>query len=285
MTMQALPFPLHKRPERGVISVSGADAPGFLQGLLTSDVEALAPGRAAYAALLQPQGKILFDFFVLNCDGRYFIDCSAAQKADLIKRLTFYKLRARVDIDDLGSHEIGVSFARPSRDNVFADPRTALLGFRIIASKGQLPPADSDRYRLGRIRLGIGDSDEDIGSGKLFPHEANLDQIGGVSFTKGCFVGQEVVSRMEHRGTARSRILPVHVGGGVPAKGSEIKAGEATIGTMLSSEGEDGLALIRLDRLKEAVEDGRALLTEGREVHARKPQWARFEVATMAEAE
>jgi folate-binding protein YgfZ len=284
MTMQALPFPLHKRTERGVIAVAGTDAPGFLQGLLTADIEALAPGEAAYAALLQPQGKILFDIFALNAGARYLIDCSAAQMADLIKRLMFYKLRARVEIGDLADHEVGVSFVQPSQGNSFADPRSPLLGFRVIAPAGQLPSADDGRYRFGRIRLGIADSDEDIESGRLFPHEANLDQLGGVSFTKGCFVGQEVVSRMEHRGTARSRILPVNISGGAPAKGAEVKAGDAHIGTVLSADGEDALALIRLDRLKEAAQDGRLLLTDGRGVHVTKPPWAKYEVATMVEA-
>ena len=280
--MQVLPFPLHRRPERAAISLAGADVSGFLQGLLTADVETLAAGEAAYAALLQPQGKILFDFFVLNIGERYLIDCSAAQKPGLIKRLMFYKLRARVDIADLADHGVGVSFTRPSDSLSFVDPRTPLLGWRVIAPAGALPDIDGSRYRLGRIRLGIGDSEEDIGSGKLFPHEANLDQLGGVSFSKGCFVGQEVVSRMEHRGTARSRIVPMSVAGGAPAHGIEVKAGEGTLGTVLSSDGEDALALIRLDRLADAAQERRALLTEGKRVHVRKPQWAKFEVAAAA---
>jgi tRNA-modifying protein YgfZ len=247
--------------------------------VLTADIEGLEPGKAAYAALLQPQGKILFDFFVLDAGERYLIDCSALQKPDLIKRLMFYKLRARVEISDLADHEAGVSFAPPFEQYRFADPRSALLGWRIIAPLGKLPATDDGRYRYGRIRLGIGDSDEDIGSGKLFPHEANLDQLGGASFTKGCFVGQEVVSRMEHRGTARNRILPANIAGGAPPNGTEIKAGEMAIGTILSSDGNDALALLRLDRLKEARDDSRALLTEGRSVRVRKPQWAKFEVA------
>jgi folate-binding protein YgfZ len=283
--MQVLPFPLHKRPERSAISVSGPDAPAFLQGLLTADVDALGRGQAAYAALLQPQGKILFDFFVFNAGERYLIDCSAAQKPDFLKRLMFYKLRARVEISDLADHEVGVSFVQPTEGHDFVDPRSPLLGCRVIAPKGKLPSPDGNRYRFGRIRLGIADSDEDIGSGRLFPHEANLDQLGGVSFTKGCFVGQEVVSRMEHRGTARNRIVPVSIAGEAPPKGMEVKAGDTVIGTLLSTDGQDALALLRLDRLKEAAMSGRALLTEGRSVRVRKPQWAKFEVATAEEDE
>jgi tRNA-modifying protein YgfZ len=278
MTMHAHSFPLHRRPERALIFVAGTDAPEFLQGLLTCDVRPLGPRQASYAALLQPQGKILFDFFLLNDGERYLIDCSAEQKPDLLKRLAFYKLRAKVEIGEAADHEIGVALQKSELGSSFEDPRTLLLGWRVIAPTGILPDASGSAYRLARIALGIADTDEEIGSGKLFPHEANLDQLGGVSFTKGCFIGQEVVSRMQHRGTARSRILPVRILGGSPDKGAEIRAGNSVIGTVLSSDGEDALALIRLDRLKDAVEEGRPLLTEERVVHVRRPEWARFDV-------
>jgi len=280
--MQKLPFTKHKRPERAAIAVSGPDAASFLQGLLTSDVQGLANGQAVYSALLQPQGKILFDFFVLRDEGRFLIDCSAAQKPELLRRFAFYKLHAKITLEDLIDHEIGVAFLKPDEGQAFADPRSPLLGWRTIAAKGGLPAVEDGHYRYGRIRLGVADSDE-IGSGKLFPHEANLDQLGGVSFTKGCFVGQEVVSRMEHRGTARNRILPVDVGGGAPELGSEIKAGEITVGSILSADGRDALALIRLDRLKEAADDRRELLTFAKPVRIRKPPWAKFDVATTAD--
>lgn len=276
--MQRLPFATQKLPSRAVITVSGEDARDFLQNLVTADIEGLKPGEATYAALLQPQGKILFDFFILAQDGRYVIDCSAAQKADLLKRLAFYKLRAKVTIAE-SDEDVGAAPAKPANGAAFTDPRAAQLGARLIAPKGSLPDASDDAYRGGRIRLGLADTDEDIGSGELFPHEANLDQLGGVSFKKGCFIGQEVVSRMEHRGTARNRIVPVYAPKGAPAKGTEIKAGDKLVGTMLSSSGSDGLALIRLDRLKDAVESEIGLLTEGGPVHVRKPAWARFDVA------
>ncbi len=276
--MQRLPFTTQKLTSRAVLTISGGDAPDFLQNLVTADIAGLKRGEATYAALLQPQGKILFDFFILAADGRFVIDCSAAQKADLLKRLAFYRLRAKVTLAE-SDEEVGVTPANPVNGTSFSDPRVAELGARLVAPKGSLPEADGDAYRALRIRLGLADSDEDIGSGELFPHEANLDQLGGVSFKKGCFIGQEVVSRMEHRGTARSRIVPVHVPKGAPVRGTEIKAGDKLIGTLLSSQGSDGLALIRLDRLKDAVESGIGLLTEGGPVHVRKPAWARFDVA------
>jgi folate-binding protein YgfZ len=141
-----------------------------------------------------------------------------------------------------------------------------------------LPDTESQDYRLHRISIGIADTAE-IGSSELFPHEANLDQLNGVSFSKGCYVGQEVVSRMEHRGTARSRICPVHFSRPEAEAGAAIKAGEKVVGTVLATQGADGLALIRLDRLEEAVSAGDELLTHADSVHVRKPAWAKFAVA------
>ena len=275
--MQRLPFATQKLPSRAVITAAGEDARNFLQNLVTADIDELKPGQAVYSALLQPQGKILFDFFLLADNGRYVIDCSAARKADLLKRLAFYKLRAKVTLAD-SDEDVGVALVKPETGLAYTDPRVAQLGARLVAPKGSLPDADGQTYRGGRIRLGLADSDEDIGSGELFPHEANLDQLGAVSFKKGCFIGQEVVSRMEHRGTARSRIVPVYSPESA-AKGSEIKADGKTIGTVLSSAGSDALALIRLDRLKDAVAAGAGLLTEAGPIHVRKPGWARFDVA------
>jgi folate-binding protein YgfZ len=282
--MQKLPFPLHRLAGRAVISVSGPEAQDFLQNLVTADISGLAKGKAAYAALLQPQGKILFDFFIVNLGERYAIDCSAAQRDELLKKLNHYKLRAKVTIA-ASDEDVGVAYMRPDSGIIYADPRAAQLGLRVIAPKGLLPPQSANAYNGARIRLGLGDSDADLGSGELFPHEANLDQLGGVGMSKGCYIGQEVVSRMEHRGTARSRILPVYVPEGPPAKGSEIRANGKAVGTLLSSDGKDALALIRLDRLKDAVEARDPLLTEGRPVHVRKPLWARFEVAMPQEEE
>jgi folate-binding protein YgfZ len=282
--MQRLPFATQKLPSRAVISVAGEGAKDFLQNLVTADIDALNPGEATYSALLQPQGKILFDFFVLAEDGRYAIDCSKTQKAELLKRLTFYKLRAKVNLTD-SDEDVGVAAAKPANGLSYTDPRTAQLGVRLIAGKGSLPESDPEAYRGGRIRLGIADSDEDIGSGELFPHEANLDQLGAVSFKKGCFIGQEVVSRMEHRGTARNRIVPVYSARNAAAKGSTIAAGGKTIGTVLSASDKDALALIRLDRLKDAVEAREGLLTESGPIHVRKPGWARFDVALPKEDE
>jgi folate-binding protein YgfZ len=226
-------------PGRSVLGVTGADAVGFLQGLVTSDVESLAPGAAGYAALLTPQGK----------------------------------LRAKVAV--AARDDLKVVVADEPAAGLFADPRMAALGFRGYVA-GDYPEASA--YEARRIGLGIADSEADIGSGELFPHEANLDQLNGLSFTKGCYVGQEVVSRMEHRGTARSRILPLRLDGTAPAKGTPILAGAKQIGTILSCAGDHALGLVRLDRLADAAQAGDRLLTDSVPVHVIKPAFARFDI-------
>jgi folate-binding protein YgfZ len=276
--MDQLRFPLTRLSGRAVLSLEGPEATGFLQGILTADVQSLNDGQATHTALLTPQGKILFDFFVLKTANGYLIDCSQQQKHELLKRLTFYKLRAKVQISEKPDWGVGVASKEPVVGLRFIDPREASLGWRTIAPQDDLPLGNEAAWRKARITLGLADTDEDVGSGELFPHEANLDQLGGVSFTKGCFVGQEVVSRMQHRGTARKRILPVALAERAEAYRSEIRAGDTVIGMVLSQDGLDGLALVRLDRLADAIAASERLLTNGVEVHVRKPSWAHFEV-------
>ncbi|MFO1122699.1 MAG: folate-binding protein YgfZ [Hyphomicrobiales bacterium] len=268
--MQNIDFAAGTRPDRTAIRIAGPDARHFLQNLLTADIEHLAGGRATYAALLSPQGKILSDLFVTAQDDGFLLDCAIAQKADLLRKLALYRLRAKVTIDELADTAIMVSPAAIA--NGWRDPRLEAMGWRALARPGG---AASTGYDAARISAGLADSVADIGSNQLFPHEANLDQLGGVSFTKGCYVGQEVVSRMEHRGTARSRILPLVLGGPAPPSGSDIRSGDRMIGTLLSSAGMQGLGLIRLDRLAEATTP---LLTDAVTVRVQKPAWARYDV-------
>ena len=245
-------FLMQVRRDRAVLSLEGAETENFLHNLVTADVLGLAEGRGALCgALLTPQGKILFDFFVLKTAEGYLLDCAASQLEELMKRLMFYRLRAKVAIAERKDLEVGVSPERPSGMTAYADPRTSLIGWRVIAEKGKLPTGTG--YDAARIALGLADSDGDIGSGELFPHEANFDQLGAVSFSKGCYIGQEVVSRMEHRATARSRILPVTFDGAAPPRGAAIKSADKIIGSVLSSAGNAALALLRLDRMAEAT--------------------------------
>jgi folate-binding protein YgfZ len=185
----------------------------------------------------------------------------------------FYRLRAKVAIAERKDLEVGVSPERPDGITAYADPRTPLIGWRMIAENGTLPPGTG--YDGPRIALGLADSDGDIGSGELFPHEANFDQLGAVSFSKGCYIGQEVVSRMEHRATARSRILPVTFDGAAPARGTAIKSADRIIGSVLSSAGNSALALLRLDRMAEATQP---LLTDAVRLRVHKPAWIKYNV-------
>ncbi len=266
-------FLMQVRRDRAVLSLEGAEAENFLHNLVTADVLGLAEGEARYAALLTPQGKILFDFFVLKTAEGYLLDCAASQLEELMKRLMFYRLRAKIMIKARPDLEVGVSLSQPAGPAAYADPRSPLMGWRIITEKGTLP--EGSGYESQRITLGLADSDGDMGTGQLFPHEANLDQLGAVSFSKGCYIGQEVVSRMEHRATARSRILPVRFEGAARPRDAEIKSGDKTVGTVLSSSGNMALALIRLDRLDEAKQP---LLTDGVRIHVHKPEWINYDV-------
>ena len=271
--MRDIDFWAGSLPGRAVISVRGPEAGHFLHNLLTADIDHLAEGEATYAALLSPQGKILFDMLVLKAGDGFLIDCAAGQRADLMKRLAMYKLRARVELAARDDLAVGVSPGEVAGS--YRDPRSPEIGWRIIGAPG----AEAEGYDAARIAAGLADSVADLGSGEFFPHEANLDQLGGVNFRKGCYVGQEVVSRMEHRGTARSRILPVTVDGATPPRGTEIRAGEKQVGTVLSSAGQKALALIRLDRLAEATAP---LVADGATVRVQKPAWARYEVPGAA---
>ncbi|MCA3554534.1 MAG: folate-binding protein YgfZ [Aestuariivirga sp.] len=271
--MQNFDFRAGRLPGRSVIAVRGPEAGHFLHNLLTSDIDHLGPGQAAYAALLTPQGKILFDIMVLRDGDGYLIDCAAGQRSDLMKRLAMYRLRAKVEI--AARDELAVGVSPVAAAGGYRDPRSEDIGWRMMGA----PEGEAEGYDAARIAAGLADSEADLGSGEFFPHEANLDQLGGVNFRKGCYVGQEVVSRMEHRGTARSRILPVVVGGAAPHRGTGISSGVKQIGTLLSSSGTRALALIRLDRLAEATAP---LVADGATVTVLKPAWARYEVPGAA---
>jgi hypothetical protein len=266
-------FPLQKLPERAALAVTGADSAAFLHNLVTADMLTLSDGAAAYAALLTPQGKMLFDFFVFKTGDGFLLDHAASQAAALMQRLAIYKLRAAVSISPRADLEVGVSSGFISMPLSYRDPRSSDLGWRCFRKEGTLE--EGAGYHCARIAAGLADTDRDLGSGAFFPHEANLDQFGGVDFDKGCYIGQEVVSRMEHRGTARSRIVPVSASGNLPVKGTAIESGGKQIGTTLSSEGSRGLALLRLDRLAESEAP---LQARGMIIHAHKPSFAKYDV-------
>jgi folate-binding protein YgfZ len=307
--------------DRVVLRVAGEDAASFLQGLLTNDVESLAAGEARYAALLTPQGKILFDFLVLRIASEsgaaFLIDCPAAQAADLAKRLGFYRLRAKVTIADesagfavaafwgeeasgVDNHSVmaglvpaihaalqgptssvseaakawmaGTSPAMTataeskSAGFFFADPRDPRLGVRAILPRVEaagLASASLEAYEAHRIQLGIPKGGVDFAYADIFPHDANLDLLHGVDFEKGCYVGQEVISRMRHRGGARKRIVRLTFSGAALEQGTPVVAGETSVGALGSSVAGRALAMVRLDRIEDAAAAGRPLTAGG----------------------
>ena len=266
-------------PDRGVVKIAGDDARGFLNNLVTSEIEEVAPGAARFGALLTPQGKIMTDFLVTEAPsghgGGLLIDCPRELAQPLATKLGFYKLRAKVTVENL-SDALGVLAVWDGEpglkpDLTFADPRHAALGFRILvpadlaAKTAALIGAelvDVSAYEAHRITLGVPRGGIDFAYGDAFPHEANMDKLSGVDFDKGCYIGQEVVSRMQHRGTARTRIVGVTMDCAAPAAGTEIRAADKPIGTMGSSAPGQGLAMIRTDRATDAL-DADAPFTAG----------------------
>jgi folate-binding protein YgfZ len=266
-------------PDRGVVKVFGEDARNFLGGLVTTDVEQIAPGIGRFGALLTPQGKIVVDFLITEAPdqgGGFLLDCPRALAQALTDKLRFYKLRAKISVENL-SDALGViaawdGEAAAQPDLAFADPRQPSLGLRILAPE-QLAPeiadqigadlVDANVYEAHRIACGVPRGGLDFIYGDAFPHETNMDRLHGVDFDKGCYVGQEVVSRMQHRGTARTRIVRIALDGPAPEAGATILAGDKTVGTMGSTAGALGLALVRTDRVADALEAGLALTAGG----------------------
>ena len=273
---------------RGVLRVRGADARKYLQGLITNDIGKAQGAGAIHAGLLSPQGKVLFDFFVVPGGDGFLIDVAQDKADELLKRLTFYRLRAQVEIAEEPSLIVAAAWRgtprKPEGALIYADPRLLELGFRILVAQGTsaadfgCEPATEEDYHAFRVRQGVPEGGRDYAFGEVFPHEALFDQLNGVDFAKGCYVGQEVVSRMEHRGTARKRIVPVEGEAPLPASGTNIEADGVPIGTLGSVSGASGLALIRLDRAEEALASGKQLNAGGIKIVLRRPAFARFAV-------
>ncbi|MBX4956205.1 CAF17-like 4Fe-4S cluster assembly/insertion protein YgfZ [Rhizobium lentis] len=261
--------------DRSLLSVGGADAQSFLQNLITTDIVSLAPDEARPGALLTPQGKILFDFMVWQDGDGYLIETDADQRDGLLKRLTMYKLRAAITLDPYAEEGVTVSWdddagsARAMRDSRFAKAGVTLS--RLAGRHGDDPPS---LYDALRIRHGIVTSGSDYALQDAFPHDVMMDLNGGLSFKKGCYVGQEVVSRMQHRGTARRRVVTVSAATVLPRAGTEITAGGKPVGTLGSVEGGSGLAIVRIDRAGAAMAEGTPLLAGETPVSLALPQWS-----------
>ena len=273
--------------DRAVLSVSGSDTRGFLQGLITNDVGKLRGGAAIHAALLTPQGKYLFDFLVVRRAEAFRLDCEAEARPALAKRLAMYKLRADVVIDAAIPDTVYAVFGddaeaaarRIEGADIFVDPRHPALGARVVGECGdealeragieQVARADYDALRIAH---GVPDGRRDLVPEKSFLLENGFDELNGVDFEKGCYVGQEVTARMKHRNLVRKRLVPVRIDGAAPEPGTPVWRGEAQVGEIRSSGGNLGLALLRI----EAIEGDDALRAAEARISPEKPDWAVF---------
>ena len=283
-------------PARGLLALTGEDRAKFLQGLVSNDVRLLSDTRAIWAALLTAQGKYLHDFFVAASGDAWLIDGEGDRIADLKRRLGLYKLRAKIALDDVSDHyevfhawgagaAAAFGLAEPgqatTRDGttIFVDPRLGALGLRVIAPKGEAAKlfagftpalaAEWDRLRLG---LGVPDGSRDMVLEKAILLENGFDELNGVAWDKGCYIGQELTARTKYRGLVKKRLMPIAVDGPLPAPGTLILSGGQEAGEIRSGQGDMALALVRL----EALESGAPLTAGDATIRPQRPDWAKF---------
>ena len=286
-------------PDRGVLAVSGPDCRGFLQGLVSNDVEKIAADRAVYAALLTAQGKYLHDFVMAASGEAIWLDAEAARLADLKRRLSIYRLRAKVVIDEMPDLAVAAVFgdgvcaalnlpeqpgaARPFAEGVaLVDPRLAALGARVMLPRAEignvlaeagLAETDFAAYDRHRLALGVPDGSRDLVIEKSILLESGFDELNGVDWQKGCYIGQELTARTKYRGLIKKRLFPVRIDGAAPAPGTILSLDGKEAGEMRSGCDGIGLALLRLD----AVTENRSLSAEGATLAAMRPDWLRIE--------
>ncbi len=263
---------------RAVVAIGGPEAEAFLNNLVTADMPKTADA-ARYGTLLTPQGKILFDFIVFRDGERFLFDLPEVLAADFVKRITFYRLRAKVEIATLPDARVfaGWDGAAPPATLSTPDPRLAAMGWRAVTLEGGEPTANATeaQYDAHRIALGVPEGGIDFPFGDTFPHDAAAEQLAGVDFRKGCYVGQEVVSRMQHRGTARRRFVVVQ-GDNLPEAGAPLTADGKPLGNLGSSANGQALAIVRLDRTKEALDAATPILAGKTPVTVSLPAWATY---------
>ena len=260
-------------PARAVLSVSGEDRIAFLQGLVSNDVALAAPGRAVWAALLTPQGKYLADFFIFADTDRLLIDCERDQAPMLAVKLSRFRLRSRVVVAETG---LAVSAAwdgtptLPEGAIAAPDPRLAAAGLRILSSEPLQSDASAADYDRHRLLLGLPDGTRDCEPEKTVLLEAGFDELAGISWTKGCYMGQELTARTRYRGLLKRRLVPVTSDAALPPPGTVLLHEGREVGVMRSSADELGLAVLRLDHLHGTLEH------DGYTMQARVPDWMRL---------
>jgi tRNA-modifying protein YgfZ len=256
---------------RGVIEIAGTDRVSFLNGLVSNDVTQAAPGGAVWAALLTPQGRYVADFFIFAAPESLLLDAPSSQLGEILRRLGRYRLRADVRLADV-SDRFGVAAGwngAPMPERIAApDPRLAEAGWRAIVPRENLPPDTGEAaYHAHRIALGLPDGPPDLEADKTLLLEANFDVLNGVSWTKGCYMGQELTARTHYRGLVKRRLVPVTVEGPLPAPGTAVMNGDTEAGTIRSGAGNLALAMLRTESLESPLEAGAA------RVVPRRPAW------------
>ena len=275
--------------DRAVLEVTGPDAGEFLQGLITNDLEKIKEKGSLFAALLTPQGKINYEFFIVPTSEGYYLEMAKGGIEELYKKFSLYKLRANVEIANLSESHM-VFWLQEVCDLscpdavLFPDPRSKDLGQRAIVSVDQmtefcdgLEACTPDDYLKTRLSFAIPEGGHDYALGNTFPHEACYDLIDGVDFSKGCYVGQEVVSRMQHRSTVRKRIVCVKSDEPLPDGGAEIRTETSLLGVLGSCHEGVGLALVRLDRAGKALNNGDKIYADGILITLSLPSWATYD--------
>jgi folate-binding protein YgfZ len=278
----------------------------WLQGLITNDVLLVSQTRSIYSALLSPQGKILFDFFIIADGDNFLLDCEKERRDELMKRLHMYRLRSVVEIEVVPDLQVAALYSERAMEGagllmdsagttkegyggtVFVDPRCAALGARLVARAEPLADAMEEAmisltgeayYNERRLALGVPDGSLDLVPDKAFALESNLEELAGVSFSKGCFIGQEVTARTKHKATLRKRILPVHGSSPLPQSGTVISADRSEIGTLLSGQDKQALALVRLDRWQAAIEKDVEVKADDIPLEIEVPPWLNLKEA------
>jgi hypothetical protein len=249
-------------PERAALAIAGEDRVAFLQGLVSNDVAEAQPGRAVWAALLTPQGKWLADFFILSDGERLLLDCERAQLPMLQQRLSRYRLRSRVTLADTDLQVYVAWDGDPEARGLAArDPRLLEAGWRILTSDPLPTNATASDWDQHRLSLGLPDGSRDMESEKSVLLEAGFDELNGVSWTKGCYMGQELTARTKYRGLVKRRLVPVRIDGAVPAPGSALLRDGREVGTMRSASAPLGMAVVRLEALESPLTGGDATVT------------------------
>jgi hypothetical protein len=259
-------------PHRAVLCVTGKDRVAVLNGLVSNDVSEAAPGHAIWAALLTPQGKYVADFFIFADTDRLLLECETAQRDMLAQKLARYRLRADMQIapSDLAVYAAWGGDA-PAASIAAPDPRLQQAGWRVLAPPGGPVSADFQAWDLHRLRLGLPDGTRDLEPDKTVLLEAGFDELHGISWTKGCYLGQELTARTRYRGLLKRRLLPVEADSPLPAPGTMVMAGEREAGVLRSVIGTEALALLRID-LRNAT-----LVTGNLALRVRVPEWVKLQ--------